>query len=81
MCQCEDLGFLGTVPVGQGVRVVAAWSMLSTMRLRGFTTQKMMILLLLQFMLYVNKFYMLGDPVHLQKKKILVGCNGGSWAS
>ena len=36
-CQCGDLiRFLGSVPVGQGVGVMAAWIVLSKMKLQRF---------------------------------------------
>ena len=41
ICQYEDLiRFMGTVPVGHGDRVAAAWNTLSEMKLRGSPTKK-----------------------------------------
>ena len=39
-CQHGDLGFLEIVPVGLSVWVVAAWSMLSKMKLQGIIKKK-----------------------------------------
>ena len=55
-CQLGGLGFLDSVPVGQGVWVVAALRALSTMRLRGFPTKNENTIYYFTFML-LNTLY------------------------